>query len=261
MFLFFTIEVLRTVEELEKQGKQRAAESLRGQCNVASACCELAPGKLMGHSLEVLRSSLRGAAPAGGDIPIEIWLRLWHLHSLRLVSLKSWNELKMYMQLQKWLSASQRKELDLIRSPFFAEIVSRLPHQESKVLAARYYVEVFFSDECLLLVKADDSSDIVKMCLTFYTTWAAVEDKVAAVQNIPDEVIASHDEVVLYATAMVAVAHPEPIPEGPVAAMKVFSDKNRLKLSEEGKQWVNTVCGNRTLKKKPQLLGEMRQGS
>ena len=175
---------------MEEPGKHKAAENLRGEIIIATACCELAPAKLLVLCLSVLRSTMRSAPPAVG-VPVEVWLRLWMLQAQRLIRMKTWEDLRWHMQLGRFVN---EKQLDLTQKPYFSEILVQVNHEEAQRLAGRYYKEVFFSDESLILVKAEVPHDLVDMCLMFYMSWSSVEDKVALLTNVPDPVIEAHDE-------------------------------------------------------------------
>ena len=187
---------------------------------------------------------------------MEVWLRLWLLCALRAISTKDFKCLGQLMCMfrKKQQRAAEEsgeeageEEVDLIQTPCLFLIIPKLQHVEAQHLAGHYFTQVF-SDELTKMIKAEESMDLVWTCLVFYNGWTYAELELDSdLESVPDPVLTAHDEVLRYATAIVAVAHYEPVREGPRAATEVFAEKNRKQQSKHGQEFIKTVQGNRFL--------------
>ena len=244
---YILLEAMRTVEELQKQGQVRAAQSLQGKVDLAFSCCELAPKLLLGLKLEALRSTARVVVAAKVGLPVEVWLRFWALQGLRLLELKHFEQLRPHIQMWR-LKNLDTKKLDMIATPYLSEIIPNIEHEKSEELAAVYFCEVFFSDQVMGLMQKDTQWDLVEVCLSYYNGWHFSDmDTETDLREIPDKIVVAHDEVLKYATATLAVCNPEPMKAGPALALEIFKEENRKKLSAHGKEYVQAFLNSRPL--------------
>ena len=205
----------------------------------------MAPALLLNHKLEILRSLCREAAKSGDDLIVEVFLRLWHLQSKRLIELKEFAKLQLCVQLWKPRDVDA-KTLDSIATPHLFILLSNLKHEPAVKLAAKYLSDIFFSDESLVVLKGDNILDIVDLCVSYYHTYQEYGVHLnESLDHVPDEIISAHDEALLFATACLAWSHPEPLRDGPQSAVKVFSERNRTALSQHCQDFVKAILNNR----------------
>lgn len=230
----------------------RAAQTLQGKVDIAHACCEIAPAKFLSLRLEVLRSNCRSVALTGLDLPVEVWLRLWLLVSLRAIGTKALTELGEHVRMfhKKLEKDEEAVDVDMIQSPWLRLIIPKIKHVAGVELAAKYFTEIFFSDEVMKLTKLDTPGPLVDICMCFYNGWHFVQiDVDADLAKVSDVILTAHDEVLQYATAVLAVAHSEPLVEGPKHAVVVFSEKHRKQLSKHGQDFIKALLSNRLFAK------------
>ena len=147
------LEVARTIEQLKAQGALRAAQKLEEKVTIAEACCDVAPKLLMGLKLEPLRALLRILVGNKVRVPVEVWLRLWSLQSVRLIVPKDMSQLQRHIRMWRLKDITSPETVDRVNSPYLSLLLDLVKHKIASELAGADFAEVFFSDEVMMLMQ------------------------------------------------------------------------------------------------------------